>query len=103
MEQTVSSRPAARTLVPFLKTKIDELNRQPSSARVSGERAAYTRLSLMAWVPFRSLARLRAHCEAHAELVGDSLPYSDGLGRGYLAALAEIDRTLRERGTSPDV
>jgi hypothetical protein len=60
---------------------------------MNGERAAYTRL-LMAHVPFRSLGRLRSQCEAHLGLAGDPAPYSDGLGRVYRAALAEIDRRL---------
>lgn len=83
-------------LVPFLKRKIEELNHEPSTPLVKGQRAAYTRLSLMVWVPFRSLGRLRADCEGYVGFAGDPSPYTDGLGRGYQAALVEIDRRLSE-------
>jgi len=50
----------------------------------------------MAHVPFRSLARLRRHCETHAGLLGGGDPYSEGLGRGYRRALVEINRATGE-------
>ena len=100
MQQTVSPRAPARSLVPFLKGKIDELNHQPSSDLAKGQRAAYTRLSLMTRIPFRSLGRLRAQCEGYVGFIGDPAPYTDGLGRGYQAALVEIDRMLSDEPTA---
>lgn len=97
MQRSFLSRAPARALAPFLKSRIGELRDQPQTPTISGERAAYTRLFLMAHVPFRSLARLRLQCEAHASLAGERGSYSEGLGRGYRHALAEIDRTLSEQ------
>lgn len=102
MERTDPRRVPAKALLPFLKHKIDELGREASSPRVTGERAAYRRLSLMAHVPFRSLARLRSQCEAHTWLVDDGAPYSDGLQSGYRTALAEIERAFGEARASLD-
>jgi hypothetical protein len=72
------------------------------SEEVRGERAAYTRLFLMAQVPFRSIARLRRQCEPHTESMPSGGAYGEGLGRGYRRALAEIDRTLEERPSRPE-
>lgn len=96
MHRSLASRAPARSLIPLIKGWIRELGAQPRTGKTSGERAAYTRLLLMAHVPFRSLARLRKHCETHAGLIGGGDPYSEGLGRGYRRALVEIDRATGE-------
>ena len=97
MRRIFFSQVPARALLPFLERRMRELRDEPQNAGASGERAAYTRLFLMSHLPFRSLVRLRSHCEAHAGLTGNEDPYSEGLGRGYRRALVEIERTLGER------
>lgn len=92
----------AMELIPDIRARLDELNREPGNALASGRRAAFWRAQQHAARLDRTLADLRRYCleSLRSRLLDedDENDYLRGYREGFQAVLEDIRRVETRRG-----
>ena len=91
----------AMELIPAIRARLEELNREPGNALVSGRRAAFWRAQQHAARRERTVADLRLYCleSLRSRLLDeqDENDYLRGYRQGFQAVLDDIRRVEMRR------